>query len=147
MAQPYKKVGRGGAGNFYSKKDIEDVSKTVAPVLYPFFLPHPSLPLHSSQLRSQFFPTNSFDHLYYQRPTANTLPRRISKLKMMPLQSLYRKPSPHPNLPPETSTPAAVAQGTGFNLLNCNRKPSRRTIPQIPIPLPQTQHPRNPPKR
>ena len=25
MSEPYKKVGRGGAGNFYSKKDIEDV--------------------------------------------------------------------------------------------------------------------------
>ena len=25
MTEPYKKVGRGGAGNFYSKKDVQDV--------------------------------------------------------------------------------------------------------------------------
>jgi hypothetical protein len=27
-SEPYRKVGRGGAGNFYSKKDVEDASKT-----------------------------------------------------------------------------------------------------------------------
>jgi hypothetical protein len=32
MTEPYKKVGRGGAGNFYSKKGIEDVSKAAASV-------------------------------------------------------------------------------------------------------------------
>jgi hypothetical protein len=38
MTDVYKKVGRGGAGNFYSKKDIEDVSKAAAAVISPFLL-------------------------------------------------------------------------------------------------------------
>jgi hypothetical protein len=38
MTDVYKKVGRGGAGNFYSKKDIEDVSKAAAAVIPPFLL-------------------------------------------------------------------------------------------------------------
>ena len=29
----YRKVGRGGAGNYYSKKDIDELSKRVAEVL------------------------------------------------------------------------------------------------------------------
>jgi hypothetical protein len=38
MTDVYKKVGRGGAGNFYSKKDIEDVSKEATAVISPFLL-------------------------------------------------------------------------------------------------------------
>lgn len=38
MSEPYKKVGRGGAGNFYSKKeDVKGKGKAV--VCPPFFLP------------------------------------------------------------------------------------------------------------
>lgn len=42
----YKKVGRGGAGNFYSKKDIEEVKgKGKADVCSPpLTLPHAPLP-------------------------------------------------------------------------------------------------------
>jgi hypothetical protein len=41
MAEAYKKVGRGGAGNFYSKKEVEDVKgkgKAIVcpPLLTPF---------------------------------------------------------------------------------------------------------------
>lgn len=39
MAEPYQKVGRGGAGNFYSKSDIEEVNKTAETVRsspYPY---------------------------------------------------------------------------------------------------------------
>jgi hypothetical protein len=32
MAEAYKKVGRGGAGNFYSKKDVQDVAKATEAV-------------------------------------------------------------------------------------------------------------------
>src|SRR3954452_15601742 len=47
MSEPYKKVGRGGAGNFYSPKDIEDVSKAAESVFPPFtFQFSPSLQLH-----------------------------------------------------------------------------------------------------
>ncbi|KAE9379164.1 hypothetical protein N431DRAFT_478238 [Stipitochalara longipes BDJ] len=38
MSEPYKKVGRGGAGNFYSKKDVEDIKgkgKAVDPEAVP----------------------------------------------------------------------------------------------------------------
>jgi hypothetical protein len=38
MTEMYKKVGRGGAGNFYNKKDVEDVSKAAAAVIPPFLL-------------------------------------------------------------------------------------------------------------
>jgi hypothetical protein len=37
MTDVYKKVGRGGAGNFYSKKDVEDVSKVAAAVISPSY--------------------------------------------------------------------------------------------------------------
>jgi hypothetical protein len=44
MAEAYKKVGRGGAGNFYSKKSVEDVKgKGKAVVFLPFFSPLPCL--------------------------------------------------------------------------------------------------------
>jgi hypothetical protein len=33
MTEPYKKVGRGGAGNFYSPQDIEVVNKAAESVL------------------------------------------------------------------------------------------------------------------
>jgi hypothetical protein len=39
MAEAYKKVGRGGAGNFYTKKEVEDVKgkgKGKAVVCPPF---------------------------------------------------------------------------------------------------------------
>lgn len=42
MAEAYKKVGRGGAGNFYTKKEVEDVKgkgKGKAVVCPPFLTP------------------------------------------------------------------------------------------------------------
>ena len=38
MSEPYKKVGRGGAGNFYSKKEVEDVKGKGKAVVRPPFL-------------------------------------------------------------------------------------------------------------
>lgn len=37
MSEPYKKVGRGGAGNFYTKKDVEDVKGKGKAVVWPLF--------------------------------------------------------------------------------------------------------------
>jgi len=31
MTEPYKKVGRGGAGNFYTPQDVEDINKATEP--------------------------------------------------------------------------------------------------------------------
>jgi hypothetical protein len=37
MSEAFKKVGRGGAGNFYSKKDVEDVKGKGKAAVCPFF--------------------------------------------------------------------------------------------------------------
>jgi hypothetical protein len=37
MSEPYKKVGRGGAGNFYSKKTVEDIKGKGKAVVCPLF--------------------------------------------------------------------------------------------------------------
>ena len=39
MAEAYKKVGRGGAGNFYSKKEVQDIKGKGKAVVCPLFLP------------------------------------------------------------------------------------------------------------
>ena len=56
-SEVYRKVGRGGAGNFYSKQDIEDATKNQNEVSRCLsFLPHPLLALlldklHTGQFR------------------------------------------------------------------------------------------------
>jgi len=52
MSEPYKKVGRGGAGNFYSPKDIEDVSKAA----------------ESSDLEAQSLPQTETDTVIPSQP-------------------------------------------------------------------------------
>jgi hypothetical protein len=58
MTDVYKKVGRGGAGNFYSKKDVEDVSKAAAAVMPPFLLPA-FLALHADPIPLTFSPLSN----------------------------------------------------------------------------------------
>jgi hypothetical protein len=71
MTDAYKKVGRGGAGNFYSKKDVEDVSKAAASVIPPFLLS--CYPESQGLLLADLNPLNVF--LPFQlKPLLTTLP-------------------------------------------------------------------------
>jgi hypothetical protein len=78
MSEAFKKVGRGGAGNFYSKKDVEDVKGKGKAAVCPLFL-SPLLKHFNSQ-----FPQSSTSKLN-------------SVLLFFQLCNLHRGPFPQPH--------------------------------------------------
>ncbi|PMD66375.1 uncharacterized protein K444DRAFT_114746 [Hyaloscypha bicolor E] len=72
MSEPYKKVGRGGAGNFYSKKDVEDVKgkgKAVDPEALPPSTADLTRAISASQIAPEYLHTGRGGAGNWLKPT------------------------------------------------------------------------------
>ncbi len=109
MAEPYKRIGRGGAGNFYGPKDIEDASMTGAGAAAAA-VPSPFLTCVKKWLFRGFFVCISRCRVAtrlaclqeatarhsFSRPSDSSLPPPINV-------SLHRFPDARANTPPGRS--------------------------------------------
>jgi hypothetical protein len=73
MSEAYKKVGRGGAGNFYSKKNVEDVKGKGKAVVGPlFFKPFEACQFPMAlQIRSLDLSLSCFDCVFCTKDFLN----------------------------------------------------------------------------
>lgn len=101
--ESYKKIGRGGAGNFYSKQDIEEATKDTAEV--------------SKE-------TQNFLEHYYSLSSSKLVPnsRRIWKHKAQPSARQLRLRKPHAQITPSRAVVGLETFGGGRIMWGVSRR-------------------------
>ncbi|KAH8793903.1 hypothetical protein BGZ57DRAFT_848232 [Hyaloscypha finlandica] len=115
MSEPYKKVGRGGAGNFYSKKDVEDVKgkgKAVDPEALPPSTADLTRAISASQTAPEYLHTGRGGAGNWLKPTDLTSSGLTQMSLPDPTSITASSPSPTQVGPSSSSPTSQFASGS-----------------------------------
>ncbi|KAN0114976.1 hypothetical protein V8E51_004520 [Hyaloscypha variabilis] len=128
MSEPYKKVGRGGAGNFYSKKTVEDIKgkgKAVDPEALPPATADLARAISASLPAPEYLHTGRGGAGNWLKPTDLTSsgltqttspdPTSIAPSSSSPTEAGPSSPSPSSSSPTSTFATPAPRPGIGVS--------------------------------